>query len=190
MDPGSPRACARSRMTTFPGKERRRSPGPAKRDPGDVAACGSRLWPETNGAICVRSVHGARSGRSAIASSLALLAPISRPVSSVRATTARIRRRSRFAYTPHRLDPAPGSSCLRAAISIALTHPSGLSATHTARGLHRGGLATPEKRWYRAVSDSTSSSSIKWLALGAGRQRRRGSRRRRYRYDEVGGEAS
>jgi hypothetical protein len=50
--------------------------------------------------------------------------------------------------------------------------------------------ATPEKRWYRAASDSASASSEKWLPLGARRQRPGGSRRRRCGYDEMGGEAS
>src|SRR5579859_242821 len=82
---------------------------------------------------------------------------------------------------------APGSSCVRAAIRIALTHPSGSSGKRAA-SLRRGGLATPEKRWYRAASDSTSSEL--WLAPGTRRQCPGGSRRGRCGIDEIGGEAT
>src|SRR5882762_3921273 len=82
---------------------------------------------------------------------------------------------------------APGSSCVRAAIRIALTHPSGSSGKR-ATSLRRDGLAIPEKRWYRAASDSTSSEP--WLPLGARRQCPGGSRRGRCGYDEAGGEAA
>ena len=83
---------------------------------------------------------------------------------------------------------APGSSCVGAAIRIALTHPSGSSAWRGAFCLCRGGQATPEKRWYRAASGSGNSKG--WLPGGARRQCPGGSRRGRYGCDKAGGEAT
>src|SRR5712664_3829038 len=92
-------------------------------------------------------------------------------------------------FAPDRLIvlTAPGSSCVGAAIRIALTHPSG-SSKRRAAGLGRGGLAIPEKRWYRAASDATSSEP--WLPPGARRQCPGGSRRGRCGIDDIGGEAT